>query len=245
MNNQNLKTLTFILLCCTIQSCSNSHSNQKEENSSKPKSTLIGQADSTLENLSLGKSQEDSIGSPVNLKYKELSLSIINFFVSDEEKKLNQIQQDTVYLFPELGESIEGKIISISTEQLINLKIEQRFETSVTIMGDGPFCDLDEWKHYYSEWKILKTNKMGQFVCNSYALEDRNKFPKIQLSELKEIVKKKCGNEYYKKISEIKSLNDYPSIVGISRHFLRISGKRIDNGTIINKLIILLEPIGC
>ncbi len=245
MYNQNLKTLTFILLCCTIQSCSNSQSSNKKEKSSKPKSTLIDQADSTLENISLGNSKEDSIGSPVNLKFKELSLSIINFFVSDEEKKLNQIQQDTVYLFPELGESMEEKIISISTEQLINLKIEQRFETSVTIMGDGPFCDLDEWKHYYSEWKILKTNKMGQFVCNSYTLEDRNKFPKIQLSELKEIVKKKCGSEYFKQISKIKSPTEYPSTVGISRYFLRISGKRIDNGMIIKKLIILLQPIGC
>lgn len=245
MNNQNLKKLTFILLCCTVQSCSNSQSNQKEENSSKPKSTLIGQADSTLTNISLGKSQEDSIGSPVNLKFKELSLSIIDFFVSDEEKKLTQIQQDTVYLFPELGESIEGKIISISTEQLINLKIEQRFETSVTIMGEGPFCDLDEWKHYYSEWKILKANNKGQFVCNSYALEDRNKFPKIQISELKEIVKKKCGSEYFKQISEIKSPTEYPSTIGISRYFLKLSGKRKDNGLIISKIIIILEPIGC
>ena len=110
MYNQNLKTLTFILFCCTIQSCSNSQSSNNE--SSKPISTPIGQVDSTLENISLGKSKEDSIGSPVNLKFKELSLSIINFFVSDEEKKLTQIQQDTVYLFPELGESMEGKNIS-------------------------------------------------------------------------------------------------------------------------------------
>jgi hypothetical protein len=112
-------------------------------------------------------------------------------------------------------------------------------------MGDGSFCDLDEWKHYYSDWNILKTNKLGQFTCNSYPQEDRSKFPKIQISELKEIVKKKCGNEYFKQISEIKSPNEYPSTVGISRYFLRISGKRIDNGMIINKLIILLQPIGC
>lgn len=243
MYNQNLKTLTFILFCCTIQSCSNSQSSNNE--SSKPISTPIGQVDSTLENISLGKSKEDSIGSPVNLKFKELSLSIINFFVSDEEKKLTQIQQDTVYLFPELGESMEGKNISITTEQLINLKIEQRFETSVTIMGDGPFCDLDEWKHYYSEWKILKANNKGQFVCDSYPLEERNKFPKIQITELKEMVKKKCGSKYFKQISEIKSPTEYPSTVGISRYFLKLSGKRKDNGLIISKIIIILEPIGC
>lgn len=245
MYNQNLKTLTFIFLCCALQSCSNSQSNLKEGNSFKPKNILFGQVDSTLQNISLGKNKVDSIGSPVNLKFKELSLSIINFFVSDEEKNINQIQKDTVYLFPELGESMEGKTISIFSEQLTNLKIEQRYETSVTIMGDGPFCDLDDWKHYYSDWKTIKTNKMGQFVCNSYALEDRNKFPKIQISELKEIVKKKCGNEYFKQISDIKSPNEHPSTVGISRYFLRISGKRIDNGMIINKLIILLQPIGC
>ncbi len=243
MYNQNLKTLTFILFCCTIQSCSNSQSSNNE--SSKPNNTPIGQVDSTLENINLGKSKVDAIGSPVNLKFKELSLSIINFFVSDEEKKLTQIQKDTVYLFPELGESIEGKNISISTELLINLKIEQRFETSMTIMGDGPFCDLDEWKHYYSEWKILKANNKGQFVCDSYALEDRNKFPKIQISELKEIVKKKCGSEYFKQISKIKSPTEYPSTVGISRYFLKLSGKRKDNGLIISKIIIILEPIGC
>jgi hypothetical protein len=90
MYNQNLKTLTFILISCILQSCTKYQSSNNE--TSKPKRTLNGQVDSTLENISFGKNKEDSIGSPVNLKFKELSLSIINFFVSDEEKNINQIQ---------------------------------------------------------------------------------------------------------------------------------------------------------
>ena len=77
-----------------------------------------------------------------------------------EDKKLNETQKDTVYLYSELGETIEGQTISISTEQLINLTIEQRYETSVTIMGEGPHCDLIDWKHYDSEWKTLKLIKL-------------------------------------------------------------------------------------
>ena len=242
-----LKVIIILLILTTIWSCGNSTSTKKVEVFSKNDSIYTDTSDVTKEKVEIinkvkNEALEDTI---TNIKFSELSISINRLIVFDEDKKLNETQKDTVYLYSELGETIEGQTISISTEQLTNLTIEQRYETSVTIMGEGPHCDLIDWKHYDSEWKTLKTNKVGQFICDSYSEKDWEKFPKIQISELKAKVKEQCGQEWYNLISKVKSPTEYPSGVGVSRYFLRLTGQRKDNGQTVTKLIIFEVAMGC
>ena len=112
-------------------------------------------------------------------------------------------------------------------------------------MGEGPHCDLIDWKHYDSEWRTLKSNKVGPFTCDSYSEKDLEKFPKIQISELKARVKEQCEKEFYDLISKIKSPTEYPSAVSVSRYFLRLTGQRKDNGQTVTKLIIFEVAMGC
>ncbi len=191
-------------------------------------------SDSTIE--------EDTI---TNIKFEELSMAISRLIVFDTNNQLDKIQKDTVYLYAELGETIEGQVISITTNQLTNSTVEQRYETSVTIMDEGPHCDLVDWKHYTSEWEKLQSNKKGQYIGRSYSEKDWEKFPTIDISELKERVKEQCGKDWLKLISKIQSPTEYPSGVGVSRYFLRLTGQRKDNGQTITKLIIIEVAMGC
>ncbi|MBI2259806.1 MAG: hypothetical protein HYU67_13030 [Flavobacteriia bacterium] len=189
------------------------------------------------------KHQED--GSKTTLLFNEFTLVLHGFIIYDEENNTKNVQKDSVTIFAELGETIEAKQLSIFSEFLQNIKIEQRFETSVTIMNEGPHCDLIDWIHFYSNWKFLKTNNNNQFICAKYSSKEKEKFPQIPIEELKLKVLEQCGEDWAKIIQYIKNPNEYPSGVNISRYFLRISGDRKDSGEKISKLIIIDVPMGC
>jgi hypothetical protein len=190
----------------------------------------------------LKKNPKDTI---TKIKFQEFSLSINRLRIYDKDGKIDQTQKDSVYIHAELGETIEGQIISISSNQLSNLIIEQRYETSVTIDdGGGAHCDFYDWKHYCSDWKKLKKNNNGQFICNKYTKKDWEQFPKINIADLIKIVKEQCP-EKFQIIDKIKSPQEYPSYVRVSRYFLKITGKQKDNGQIVTKVIIIEVPMGC
>lgn len=239
------KMLAIFLILALIWSCNDTKSNKKTEDSTNNDSTIsVNKSDSIIENIVQKKNEvwEDTI---TDIKFKDISISINRLIVFDEDKQLNQIQKDTVYLYADLGESIEGQKISIVSNQLTNITIEQRYETSVTIMDEGPHCDLIEWKHYDSAWEKLKTNDKGQFIGDSYLEKDLEKFPVVEISELKAYVKKHCEEKYSQLISTIKSPTEYPSAVSVSRYFLRINGKRKNSEESVTKLIIIEIAMGC
>ncbi len=179
------------------------------------------------------------------LKFNELSISIYNFSTDREGGEADQIQGDTVEIYAELGETIEGQLISVSSDQLTDLQVEQRYETSVTIMNEGPHCDLKDWKHFYSEWNKLQVNSEGEFTCDEYTEKESEKFPKISINDLKQTVKEKCSEGWLELIENIKKPTEYPSGVTISRYYLRVSGQRKNNGQTVTKLIIIEMPMGC
>jgi hypothetical protein len=178
------------------------------------------------------------------IKFNELVIVVNGMAIFDAEK-MERIQKDTAEIEAEVGETIEGRTISISSEQLIGLNIEQRYETSVTIMNEGPHCDLIDWKHFNSGWNSLKQNSSGQFVGDKYTEQDYTIFPEVSMDELKQTVKELCGEDWFKLLEKTNSPLEYPCTVNISRYFLRITGKRKDNGQKVTKLIIIKTPMGC
>jgi len=49
--------------------------------------------------------------------------------------------------------------LKVALQKEGEIKLYQSFENSITIINEGPHCDLVKWKHYNSEWKELKTKK--------------------------------------------------------------------------------------
>jgi hypothetical protein len=241
-----LKTAFILTTFIIFYSC-NKVSTNTEIATNNPDSINISNKVSTQtlkseEILQNEETEEDTI---TDIKFRELSISINRLLIFDEENKLNQVQNDTVNIYAELGETIESQKITVLSNQIKDFTIEQRYETSITITNEGPHCDLTEWKHYYSDWKTLKTNESGEFICEKYSEKEYTKFPEVKIEELKEKVKTECGDEMYKLISKNKKIIDNNSEVGISRYFLRIKGKHKYNGQMITKTIIIETPMGC
>lgn len=186
------------------------------------------------------------------IKFPDFSITINRLSVLNNEDEmqifydeLDELDRDTVYRVIELGETIEGQVLFIKTSELTDIKVAQRYETSITIMGEGPHCDLINWKHYDSEWKQLKKNEADAFVCETYEHADLEKFPEIDIDELKEAVKAHCSERWYELIKDINSPTEYPSGVGISRYFLKVTGVRKQDKQIVEKIIVLENPMGC
>lgn len=185
--------------------------------------------------------QEIETDTALQIKFEEFSMIISRFVAEDEEGLLDNIQQDSVTIWGALAESIEGQTIRFDGfEQLEDLKIEQCYETSVTIMDEGPHCDLLDWKHFTSPWKTLRQTEAGLFRCLGYTLKEHEKFPEVSTAELKEAVKEHCGEEWSE---AVKHPLEYPAGVGISTYFLRISGKK--DGASFVKIIAIYSPMGC
>jgi hypothetical protein len=236
------------LLLATVYSCNNSTANKpetviKSSNVTDTTAAVSMHANDTVETTTYASStDEDTIA---DIKFPQLSVSINRLLVYDEGKQLNNIQTDTVYLGVELGETIEAQKITVTSELLTNITVEQRYETSVSISEEGPHCDMLDWKHYYSEWKPLNQNAAGQFIAENYTEKENQKFPEIPLNEFKEAVKQHCGEGGFELVKKNKSIKEGASIIGISNYFLRISGKRKDNGELVTKIIIIDSPMGC
>lgn len=180
-----------------------------------------------------------------NIHFEELTITIGGFTGNYIEPESSKINKDTAYLYSELGSTIEGQLLVVLCENLSQVNVEQSYETSVTISKEGPHCDLLNWKHYYSDWKTLNTNENGAFICEIYSQEDNEKFPKIEISNLQQEVRKQCGEDWQLLINDIKSPTEYPSSVSISRYFLKVTGIRKDNGQLISKIIVIESPMGC
>lgn len=177
----------------------------------------------------------------VEIKFDEFTLEIDSLYIWQEEE-FSLSQQDTAEVYLELGEMIEGQTLKIKQLKEGRLRVHQRFENSVTIMAEGPHCDLTEWLHYDSEWNELPIRN-GEFLTNSYTMEQRELFRDITVDELKTIVREQCGEDWAKQIENVKSVTEYPAGVGTSRVFLRFTLEEANQTT--ERFISFVIPMGC
>lgn len=161
-------------------------------------------------------------------------------------KETHQTEQDTVSMAIELGETPENKIIRVKhLQDYSKIEIFQKHENSITIMDEGPHCDLVNWKHYSSSWKPLKSiSKYKKFKTNAYLKKDWNTFIDINLEDLKAAVKNTCGDRWANLIKDAQSISDYPIGISISKIYLRVVMTDLD-GDKIEKIIAFEVPMGC
>lgn len=180
----------------------------------------------------------------IEIKFKDFSVQM-ELDVWDENEDLKKTHNGNAKIYVELGDTPEGKKVKIKQSKFKKIEVFQRHENSVTIMNEGPHCDLTKWKHYYSEWKKLDFDaEENSFISDSYEREDREKFIEVGINELKKEVEKECGKHWSEQIKNIKNVNEYPSGVSTSRIFFKIL--LIDrNDSITEKIISFEIPMGC
>ncbi|MCD8741082.1 hypothetical protein LT679_10755 [Mucilaginibacter roseus] len=235
----------FFIASLTVFSACDNTSNSKKHT---PKvdstfSPIVNKSNRSVDTVRI--SDKTLSDSTITIIYPELSLKIKQLILFDDSTTTMATQADTVKLLVDLGETIEGQLISLNSDGLTDVKLEQRYKTSVSIADEGPHCDMLEWKHYNSEWKRLHRNKDGDFICLDYSEKDSQKFPSVSIREFRSAVKKHCGQRWDTLIRNVNKVTDAPSNVGISHFFLRLTGKLKTSGKKIVKLIVIETPMGC
>ncbi len=243
-----IERLIILILTIALLSCGEKKSNSSQQEAENQIDKLEFESDSIIVKKDIApietKTEFTTKKNIVRLIFKEFAIEIDSLEVWDEEGNLKKVQKDTARIYLELGETIEGRALKIIQQKEGRIKLYQRFENSVTVMNEGPHCDLTEWKHYNSEWKELKINN-NEFLTDSYSEKDWEKFIDVDMNELREAVKNQCGDGWAEHIKDVKSPTEYPCGVSTSRIFLKIDFCNQDDETLKERIISFEIPMGC
>ncbi|HEX8652774.1 MAG TPA: hypothetical protein VF708_18300 [Pyrinomonadaceae bacterium] len=179
-------------------------------------------------------------------------------------RRLEDMSRDPVTVDLDLAESIEDQLIILHTYpgESWEFKVEQQFETSLTVMDEGPHIDLLDWKHYTSAWKEIRMIERNKFLTSKIGESEPLKFPQVTKKEILVAVKeaeRKLYADYYetakiagdpvdekwsKLARQCKSSQDYPCTVSVSKIRLRIKVKDGDQWKTIKQMEFNV-PMGC
>lgn len=147
-----------------------------------------------------------------------------------------------------LGESF-SKLIRLYPRQRSapNFRIEQQYETSLTVMREGPHLDLTDWKHFISEWSDLKTGPNNSFLTSDVSGEE---FPSVTNQEIVDAVVAELKNlsveddSWVNLARQCQTPTTYPCGVSVSKIRLRLSVQQGRKWLPIH-VIELIPPMGC
>lgn len=137
-------------------------------------------------------------------------------------------------------------------------KVEQQFETSLTINDEGPHLDLLSWKHGLSPWQELSVIKPNIFRGKAITEKDGRRFPAFTKQELCQAVIKqgkqdaRSGNYIYdpnddKWLTLVKQKPQEGWVIyrsGVSTIRFRIQAKEGDTWQVVHTVEIA-RALGC
>jgi hypothetical protein len=140
----------------------------------------------------------------------------------------------------ELGESYAG-VMKVSG--LDNPHMELTYQTSLTIMDEGPHLDLVDWKHFTSGLRSVSKKENGDFHIGELDGSDISKFPFVTQKELVDYVAIK-SKRWFEVVKKCKGPNIYPCGVSLSKVQLHIYEKTKEAKEKIG-IVTLKVPMGC
>ena len=161
-------------------------------------------------------------------------------------RSFKNLSAHPIYVDLGLGESIDNRVVIRlrGAAPHYEFKIEQQYETSLTVSNEGPHLDLSDWKHYRSEWREIKKLGDSEYLTLRLSEADSNRFPPVTMREVYREVLKRGGEEWAKLVSEAKTIHDGALYVGVSKVSLRVKVKEDGDWTVI-KLLEFSIQMGC
>ena len=238
--------LVVVLCSCTTEKPQEVATEAKTSDVSESAAASDKKAPDQHESNAASDASDDGWAKDVSLKFVGLTLTTRFDEVWNEEGYFDQIHTDTIVVQLGLGNATGQTYVMKTDSSIQSIEIFQNYETSLTVMNEGPHIDLTEWKHYVSDWQKLDITG-DEFKTVNYSLSDKTKFPDVTPDEIVQAVKarlKDDSDRWAKLASECKDVNDYPCGVSISRINLRIATTDI-NGVKTERLVIFEIPMGC
>lgn len=164
----------------------------------------------------------------------------------DKEEMIEASTMKTSTLDLELGASVDGQPITLylSPDEMREFKVEQQFETSMTIMDEGPHLDLIDWKHYTSEWQPLESIGQNKFRALTLSEDEVSRFPTVTPAEIYSAVLKRGGKRWANIAKTCKGPNDDWCGVSTSRISFRISALTDRKWVVVHQVDVIV-PMGC
>ncbi len=181
---------------------------------------------------------------PLRIELGDLVLTIpdiaidLHYYLSVED-----LSADSVLISLELGDTPLGYMLVFHSQVSTISSVKQRYETSITVMDEGPHLDLINWKHYFSPWVTLKMVSTNQYQAIGYSQAQSEMFPEVNIEEVRRVVKKLGGERWLKHIEDSEDIHTYPLGIGISKVEFVIEYEVL--GKLNQKVLIFDIPLGC
>ncbi|WP_299249056.1 SH3 domain-containing protein [uncultured Lacinutrix sp.] len=164
---------------------------------------------------------ENKLAKIVNIKLAEADIHIKNLSIYNDDELLDLTTKNSLNIGIHVKNTPGKKTIEVKNNNYKSVKILQRYQNTLNIIGEDLRCDLSEWKQYESEWKPIKKINNTRFQTLTYTEADAKQFVPISIENLKAIVTEKCGEDWSKRIDKISNINQFPISVDTNEVFLK------------------------
>jgi len=146
----------------------------------------------------------------------------------------------------DLGDSIEGQSLTIGGQEGENdtFRVHIQYQTSITVMNEGPHLDLLNWKHYTSKWHDTERVSSIRFTLPVFTEAQTSMFPDVTILEIQEAVLASGGDRWANLVQGIRGPRDHPAGVGLSAIWVRIQIWKQEAWTTLTTLVVY-PPMGC
>ncbi len=238
-------TLQILIISMLLFSC---QENKKELSEKPDKKEIVSKKEEDF--VSAGEKVNDLIAN-LTIEFSDLTISMRDDDTSwrDEYNKTDNIyetKQDTAIFYLDPGYSLE-RSFKIEQAGFDEIELYGQFEINVGIDTerelDVPFCLIEGWKTYISEWTKFKVNKNDLQLP---MIDDRKDRPiDFTIDELKTAVGKHCGAEWLDEIRNIESLDKIKTSFFTTRYIYKIRAKNSKTNEIVEKFIVFYTPTSC
>jgi hypothetical protein len=231
-----MKALRIVILVLTFCACRTEHADQNNKNKG-PESDSISAAQSATKQATAPPKNKFT----VRLEPISIVLAGLNLY---EDPSLAENTGDTVKYFPDLDFDPDSLEIIPDLEDIHDFIIEEQYQTTVSVMNEGPHLELYDWKSYQSEWVPLQKKAAGIYMVNLISKKESEMFPEFTREELTEAVHDAGGKEWSDLIK-----NPYGGDwkqqfwIGVGIRKLRLKG--IKDNLPFSKYIFIYPPMGC
>lgn len=179
------------------------------------------------------------------IKFSDFEIGFYDVEFWAPEDNPSAPDEDTILIDLDLASTVEGKPIFIKNTILDDIRIDQQFETSLTMTNEGPHLDLLDWKHMTSDWIEIQKIDSTQYLSKVFKDIKELGFPEFTEEELYQYLIKIGRSDWAILIKEpLYSDGQKHYDIGISTIKFRIQGINKD-GDQIRKVIIFKIPMGC
>lgn len=147
----------------------------------------------------------------------------------------------------DIMENVDGEEITIKGgDKSTQIRVLQRYRTSVTVSAEGPHLDLIDWRHYDSEWLPLEQLGERRFRTLATSQMDDRKFPPATKAEIVAAVRKRAGDwpEIIDIAKDCNGPNEAPCEVGVSSIYFQVEALVGDEWVAVGVVEVLI-PMGC